>query len=500
MIRKKNSIPFDYKTLKPKLKPIFEKVVGNFGIHFTHQEDNYIDFNRQKLIPYKISDKGPATAVGDLNSDGTDDIFFGGSRNISSRIYIQNDTTFLLQKIPSIVKDSLKEDTEALIADFNKDGKNDLFVGSGGADFFKQMKPLIDSYFVSQDSIFENKKIPQNFGNTSVIASCDLDLDGDLDLFIGNQAVSNDFGAMPTSMFLKNESGTFYSVYKNTMKNLGMVTDAIWDDFDNDGIKDLIVVGEWMSPTFFKNKNGQLIKTDPGTGIINGLWQHIEPFDIDGDGDMDYLLGNWGTNTKFKASKEFPLKLLYGDFDTDGKTETITAIEKKGKYVTLETLDDLSKQMIFLKKKFTSYDSFAGKSIAEVFGKKVLEKATELTVNELRSGFLKQEEGSFVFVPFNHELQLAPILDFLSYDFDSDGKTEVLAAGNYFGVKPNQGRFDSFSGALIKGENNILLGDNIGLNFTQKSVRHLNIIKFKNQAYLLVTINNDQAQVYKLNQ
>src|SRR5680860_1100494 len=489
---------FDYSSLMPASLPIFEKVKGNLGIDFRHEEDNYTDFNRQKLIPYQLSDRGPATALGDLNGDGKTDIFFGGSKFIPSKIYVQNDSTFTERNFPSIVKDSIKEDVAATIADFNGDGKNDLIIVSGGGDFYNKMPPLLDSYYVQEDAAFVNGQLPENFDNASVLVPNDFDGDGDLDVFIGNQAVTNDFGKIPNSFLLKNEGGRFTILENEALQNLGMVTDAIWNDFDGDGSKDLIVVGEWMAPTFLKNENGKLTHSDAIDTPLNGLWQSIAPFDIDGDGDTDYLLGNWGSNSKFIASEKSPLKMYYGDFDGNGQTETITAIQKEGNYYPLENLDGLASQMVSLKKKFNNYASFAGKSMDGIFDGKILEKAKIFEVNELRSGFLRNDNGSFSFVPFQNELQVSPLMAFVSHDFDGDGKEEILAAGNYFGVKPYQGRFDSFPGALINDENNVILGSLIGLNLGQKSVRHLNIIDHNDQTYLLVTINNDSAQVYKI--
>ena len=499
VVSPENVKAFDYAILQPKNKKLFQKVEGNLGINFTHKEDAYIDFNRQKLIPYQIGDRGPAFAQGDLNNDGATDIFFGGSKYNPSKTYIQNDSAFVAYKIPSIAKDSIKEDVSAVISDFNNDRKNDLLIGTGGADFFNKMKPLINSYYIQKDSIYQERSLPETFENVSVLRTYDFDNDGDLDVFVGNQSISNDFGKLPNSYLLENENGKFSILKNKALQNLGMLTDALWHDFDADGVKDLIVIGEWMSPKFFKNENGKLIRKDVGTHNLNGLWQSITAFDIDDDGDMDYLLGNWGENSKFVASEKSPMKMYYGDFDKNEQTETVIATQKNGEYYPLENLDGLTSQLVSLKKKFTTYKDFAGKTVHEIFETETLKNATLLEVSELRSGFLRNENGKFNFVPFKNELQVAPILTFLTYDFDKDGKEEALAAGNYFGVKPFQGRFDSFSGALIKSENNVVLSNKIGLNLMQKSVRHLSIIKLNKQPYLLVTINNDKAEVYKMN-
>ncbi len=493
-----NTASFDYESFRPKRKAWFTKVEDNLGIDFTHVEDRYIDFNRQKLIPYKISDRGPAVAYGDLNNDGKEDLFFGGSKYTASKVFVQTDSSYVAHRVSAFAKDSIKEDVVAVIADLNGDQRNDLFIGSGGADFYNQMKPLLDSYYVQKDSVFERESLPDSFENASVILPNDIDGDGDLDLFVGSHAVSNDFGKIPHSYLLQNNNGQFRVLENEPLQTVGMVTDAVWSDFDNDGKEDLIIVGEWMQPTFFKNENGALKKVDVGIQNSNGLWQAIQPFDIDKDGDIDYLLGNWGLNTKFTASEKFPTKMYYGDLDEDGRTETVLATAKEGKYYPLSGLDALSGQMISLKKKFTKYKDFAGKTIEEVFDKNQLQKATLLELQTLASGYLKNEGGKFSFVPFSTALQVAPIMAFLAYDFNDDGTQEVLSAGNYFGVKPFHGRLDSFSGALIQDENTVILGNELGMDLTQKSVRDLQMISLDQQPYILVTFNNDTTEVYKL--
>ncbi|WP_420320528.1 VCBS repeat-containing protein [Flagellimonas sp.] len=492
-----NTKPFDYDSLKPNNPTLFRQMNEALGIDFVHKEDNYVDFNREKLIPYKASDRGPALAIGDINNDGKEDIFIGGSKFISSQIFVQKDSAFVQLDFPEIMKDSIKENVSAVIADFNGDQKNDLVIGNGGADFFGESNPLMDNIYFQSDSTYVQGQLPEFFQNAAVIKPYDYDQDGDLDIFIGNHMITSKFGATPTSYLLNNTKGTFSIVDGFVASNVGMVTDALWHDFDADGTKDLIVIGEWMSPKFFKNTNGTFSEANPMD--LNGLWQTIEPFDIDQDGDDDYLLGNWGKNSKFKASKENPLKMYFSDFDDNGSTETIIVQNKNGKEYPIHDLDDLASQMVSLRKKFNSYTSFAGKEIKAILDEEAIKKAKILSVTELRSGYLKNNGGSFEFVPFTVELQVAPITDFLAYDFDGDGSTEILAGGNYFGVKPYHGRFDSFPGALIKNENNVILGNRLGLNFNQKSLRHLEILSFKGKNYLLAIFNNEKAQLYQLN-
>jgi hypothetical protein len=337
--------------------------------------------------------------------------------------------------------------------------------------------------------------------NASVIKAFDYDKDGDLDLFIGNNSKYNSFGKMPDCYLFNNNKGIFTIVQAATFSGIGMVTDAVVTDFNKDGNLDLIVVGEWMKPKFFANSKGNFKEITDSVlpEKLNGLWQSIAAFDIDKDGDQDYVVGNWGMNSKFKSSKEFPMKMYYDDFDTNGTFETIVAIEKNGNYYPTMGLDELVEEFSgMLKKKFNNYRSFAGKKIEEIFDVSLLEKAALYEVHNLKSGYLRNEKGKFTFVPFSNKLQVSPITSFVVSDFDGDGKEEIFAAGNYFGVTPYHSRFDGFSGALIKNHKTIYLGHQVGINLAQKAVRHLDIIPFNGKKYLLVTINNKKAEVYEL--
>jgi hypothetical protein len=256
-----------------------------------------------------------------------------------------------------------------------------------------------------------------------------------------------------------------------------------------------------MKPTFFANTNGKF--KDVTATVLpeksNGLWQAIIPFDIDNDGDLDYIVGNWGMNSKFKASQEFPMKMFYDDFDKNGSYETIVAIEKNGSYYTTLGLDDLAEQFSgMLKKKFKSYKVFAGKTVEEVFSPKMLSDAKHFEVHNLKSGYLKNQNGKFTFVAFSSDLQVAPVNCFVKSNFDSNKKEAVFAAGNYFGVSPYHSRFDGFPGALIKDAKTIVLGNTLGIDLSQKAVRHLDMITLKGKKYLLVTVNNSKAEVYEL--
>ena len=498
--KKDNLTKFSYRGSKKQVTLFSPVDPAQFGLDYTHVEDEYTDFDRAKLLPYQQSDRGPATAIGDINNDGLMDIFLGGSKRIASEFFLQYDSGFKVVQFPVIRADSIKEDVEAIMNDFNNDGKTDLIIGSGGADFYNASPPLLDTYYASSEGDqFTRNDIPDYFENASCIKVSDFDRDGDKDVFIGNQSVSNEFGSVPKSYLLLNNGGVFTSIQPNLFHEIGMVTDAVWTDFNNDGAADLIVVGEWMSPLFLKNDNGIFVKEERLSTTLNGLWQSIEAFDIDKDGDEDYIIGNWGLNSKFRATEKYPMQMYYNDFDDNGKSETVIAIEKNGNYYPLDSYDVLASQIVSLHKRFTSYKDFAGKTIDEIFTEDQLKNSKLYTIQILASGYLRNENGKFQFVAFDNHLQVAPIVCQLKYDFDANGEEEVLLGGNYFGMKPLHGRYGSFEGALIKNDEDIVLGVNLGLNLYNKSVRHFNIIPIGGVKYLLVTINNEEVQLYKLN-
>ncbi|WP_417907352.1 VCBS repeat-containing protein [Christiangramia aquimixticola] len=480
----------------------FVRVENDLGIDFTHEENLYNDFNAQKLIPHKLSDLGPAVKVADIDNDGKDDIFFGGSRFKPAVIYYQRQGRFEKKQIKNIAADSLTEDVSVEIADFNNDSFPDILIASGGGESVGKSQYLPERLYstnenreFSRDSLF-----PEFYDNSSVLKAEDFDGDGDLDVFIGSNAKNYNYGAIPASHLLLNENGRFTEVQKDLFSQLGMVNDMIWTDFDADGDMDMIVVGEWMEPVFLENENAVYKRknTIQNGSQLNGLWQKVIEFDINQDGDPDYLLGNWGLNTKLKASAESPLLMYYKDFDKNGLTETLLATKKGEKYYFLYGLDELASQLNdLIRKRFTQYSDFAGKSVEEIFSKEELDSAKLFKVHTLASGYLKNTGNGFSFREFESELQLAPIRAMLAFDFNKDGKNEVLLGGNYFGVTPYHGRFDSFGGALMLNPGKILHSDEIDLNLSQKSVKDFSIIHVGDKPYLLITYNDAKAEVYE---
>ena len=476
--------------------PLFQPVADNLGLDYTHEEDNYLDFNRQKLLPYRLSDRGPAMAYGDWDKDGKAELFLGSSKFKESAMYSLSEAGFEQVELPGQSDQQVREDVAAAFADVNLDGIDELIIGTGGADFAGKAPQLLDRLISAPTSL--SVDLPETYSNASVVATFDFDKDGDLDMFVGNHSVSGDFGKRPESYMLVNTNGALTKEIPEAFETLTMVTDAIWHDFDGDGQKDLIVVGEWMAPTFFKVTDGEFTLVNPVNEQLNGLWQFITPFDVDADGDLDLVLGNWGLNSKFKANAQAPLRMYYDDFDDNGATETVLAQQTGDTYFPLLSLDELAGQMVYLKKKFPNFSDFAGKSIDEVMGQQALDEAEMYLVHQLASGYLENTDGNFAFIPFGRKLQLAPLMDAVSFDFLNEGSPQLLFGGNYDGVIPFHGRFDSQPGTLlIPGEQPELIWPG-GLQFLRKSLRHLQMIQMGETPYLLAVFNNDKAQIYEI--
>ena len=279
----------------------------------------------------------------------------------------------------------------------------------------------------------------------------------------------------------------------------GAVTDALWHDVNDDQKLDLLVVGEFMKPAWYiQGENKNFIRKE--TQAPSGLYQMIDTYDIDKDGDLDFILGNWGLNSKFKASADYPLRVYTSDFDGNGQTEPIVAVYKENAYYPLSSTDDLSTQLVSLRKSFSSYNEFAGKSIVEIFSEDQLKAASLYEAEFLGSGFLRNENtvSDQPFIPFENELQTSPINSSLKIKTRS-GEQSLLLGGNYLGVKPYHGKYDTFSGALINKENNVILGSELGLDFKGKSLRALIQLQIENTDYLLAIFNNEALQLYKIN-
>ena len=424
-----NTLPYNYTETAPKSK-LFQK---QELIEFTHKEDAYIDFNNEKLIPYKVSTAGPAIAVGDIDHNGYEDIFIGNASGERSSLFLNNGIKFKKTAIPEIEKDSLSEAIDAVFFDADNDGDLDLYVATG-INATRNTQHENDRLYLNTGKgtfIKSKNNIPDNFLNTACVKPYDYDGDGDVDLFIGNRSHPDDFGKTVNSYILNNDgSGNFTIDKQFTLRS--KVTSAIWADVNNDQIKDLIVSTEWDTPKIYINNKGVLSeKILPED--YSGLWQSVSTFDIDADGDQDIILGNWGLNSKFKASKESPLLMYHSDFDNNGKNETVLAYKIKNDYYPVNSKDELTAQMTIINKRFSNYKDFANQPIEKILTPNALALASEYSVSNLASGYLVNNNGAFDdFIEFPSSFQLSPITAFLKGAFINSGEEDLLMAGNFY--------------------------------------------------------------------
>jgi hypothetical protein len=429
----------------------FTDITPDVKVNFKHQEDTYFnDFNRQLLIPHEVSTAGPKLAVGDVNGDGLEDFYVCGAKNQPGKLFIQQrDGTFKSSNDSLFAKDAACEKVDAIFFDADNDGDLDLYVASGGNEYIGKTDALLDRLYINDGhgNFTLSKTLPPMYGNKSVVCAADFDGDGFQDLFIGGRVNTEFYGSVPTSYLLHNDGHGNFSIVTNNLapglSRIGMVTGACWTDLNKDGKPDLVVVGEWMAPAIFMNHNGKLEQEHGSLDALTGWWTCVSSEDVDGDGYPDLLLGNYGLNSKIKASATFPVKMYAGDLDNNGIPEQILSIEKNGKYYPFLGKEDLEKQLPYLKKEFLSYKKMAGRTTEEIFGQK-LESTALFQAASMQSMILINERGKgFLQQPLPMQMQWAPIFCFYSDDFDGDHKQDLLAAGNFYGVLPFEGRYDA---------------------------------------------------------
>ena len=440
-------------------KPLFTNVTPQYLGDILHKENAFNDFDIERLVFLMHSTEGPRVAVADVNNDGKEDFYLGGAREQAGQLYLQNaNSKFTPTKQIDFERDSESEDIGCLFFDADGDGDLDLFVASGGSDGVSLGDRLYKNdgkgNFTRDISAFSTEK---DFA-TSVARAADFDGDGDIDLFIGGRLKPQSYGLPLSSFLLRNDGrGHFEGATADLapeLKGIGMVTDAQWVDIDGDKDVDLVVVGEWMPVTIFKNEGGKFINTTKTNGLskTNGLWNVIKAFDADGDGDMDFAVGNLGANSRFRATPQYPMTMYYEDFDQNGASEQIICNYENGKNYPCILRHDLVSQIPSLKKKYMEYKKYSTETIEQVLTAEQLRNAAKYEINTLETGLIINEgQGKFTFKPLPFEAQLSPTYAFLTDDYDKDGKVDLLAFGNFFEAKPELGRMDANFGLLMQG-------------------------------------------------
>ncbi|MGB2153605.1 MAG: FG-GAP-like repeat-containing protein, partial [Flavobacteriaceae bacterium] len=471
--------------------PVFK---ASKNISFKHKEDGYYDFNNEKLIPYQVSKLGPAIAVGDVDGNGFEDVYVGNGSGNAAELYLNNGTSFQKSLQRQFEKDADYEDNDAVFFDADNDGDLDLYVATG-IHKTRNRRLEVDRLYLNQKGSFvkSSNQTLLNPLNTSCVAAYDYDSDGDVDLFIGNLSNPKSFGANVNAAILVNDgTGNFTADYDFRLN--AKVTDASWIDINGDNQKDLLVATEWGTPQVFINKKGKLSLLEIPKNL-EGLWQSITAFDIDKDGDKDILLGNWGLNTKFKATPENPLRLYYGDFDANNKKETVLTYSKKGKEYPVNSKNELAAQMNRISTQFVTHKNYALKTVEEVLTQDAVNKATKFTVNTLASGYLENNKGTFtLFKQFPKELQVAPITNFNELQFK--GKDALILSGNSLRVNTYHGGYTSLKGILLNSISEYQFVSDLGMTPFSKQIKSVKVVEMKNEKRLLVVSNNDSLQSY----
>lgn len=472
------------------------------GITWQHKEDVFNDFNVQRLIPHQLSTRGPALAVGDVNGDGREDVFAGGAAGQPPLLALQQaDGSFRPSLQHALLADSAAEDVDALFFDADGDGDLDLYVVSGGNEFRMQNPALQDRLYLNDGRGNFTKavqQLPDLRVNKSCVAAADIDRDGDLDLFVGVLADPVAYGMPQTSYLLINDGQGHFSLaspQQAPLQNIGMVTSAVWADINADTYPDLVLAGEWMPVSIFLNQKGVLQKME--TGLPSGWWQSLTVADLDGDGRMDILAGNFGLNSKLQASSSAPLRLYLKDLDANGQIDPILTYTRPEGEFTFLGKDELENQWPAIKKKFLRYADFAGKNLREIFGNE-LNDALVLEAAELRSGIIwNKANGRLLFEALPVAAQVAPVFAWATGQFDQQGPADILAAGNFHGVTPYEGRYDANRGSLLRG---LQAGPQLtfisggGLTPISGEVRAIRRIRTVKGELLLVGRNNASLQ------
>ncbi|MGZ5252797.1 MAG: VCBS repeat-containing protein [Flavitalea sp.] len=495
-------------SLPAQTKSLLKEITDSVGINYVHQERDFVDFNIQKLLPHKLSEYGPALTVGDVNGDGLQDIICSGAKAFSAEIFIQQpDGKFIQRALLNQEQRNQKQSEDAGILLFDADGDKDLdlYIVSGGYENLPETPEYQDQLYINDGSgnfTIDLNALPKNYTSKSCVKASDYDHDGDLDLFVGGRVKPSEYPKPVNSFIFRNDTKNgvirFTDVTKEVspeLLNIGLVSDASWNDIDKDGWDDLVIAGEWMPITVFKNDKGKLKNITSGSGLEKdlGWWGSLASGDFDNDGDIDFVAGNLGLNSFYRASEKEPVKIYAKDFDNNQSYDAVPTLflPTSGQDITrrefpAQTRDDLIKQMIFFRSKFQNYKLYADAPFEQIFTPEELKGALVLSANNFQHCFIRNNgNGKFELVPLPKTSQFSCINGMTVTDLNKDGNPDIIANGNDYGTEVSVGRYDACNGY-------VLLGDGKG------SFRNLSILEsglfIPGNGKAMVMLTNPEAQ------